>query len=117
MAEVIYGWHIRPNLSVVYDENNLQNVVNQVVWSYQADYIPDGVDTPSISKSIRGNTNLPTPDVNNFIPFENLTEQTVINWVTASISSDTILDMQQKLSSSISNDLIPTTGIVQAPWV
>ena len=57
-------------------ENELQDVVYIAYFKYTATS-DDGVYTESSS----GVAQIPAPDPNNFIPFEDLTEQEVKDWV------------------------------------
>lgn len=117
MGQITYSWQIQPSLSVTYNKNNLQNVVNEVRWTFIAKYTPDGETIPTFTTGIPGSTSLPTPNSNDFIAFENLTAQIVENWISSVVGTNKISEMEQQLSASIVENVTPTIGIIKAPWV
>lgn len=54
--------------------DGLSNVVEVIYWEYK---VTNGDESATIS----GETSLSKPEDGNFIPFENLTEGTVIQWL------------------------------------
>lgn len=55
------------------------------------------------------------PLSNNFVPFEDLTEATCIEWITESIGSEAVGQMKSALSSQLDELETPTKG-TGVPW-
>ena len=60
---------------------DLQNVVTDVKWNLFADN--GGLGTRYV-----GNTAIPTPDIANFVPFDQLTQEIVQSWIEPIVTGD-----------------------------
>lgn len=89
-------------------ENTLENVVFQADWRYTATS-QDG----KYVEEIVGLASIPDPDPDNFIPFENLTEEVVSDWVLNIVN---IEQLQQALDEQIAEKQYPTTESKNVPW-
>jgi len=73
---ITYSWKVtairKANL-----EENLENVVVHVRWEKK------GVDADGNDGTFQGATPLTNPDPNNFLAYEDLTEEIVLDWVKA----------------------------------
>ena len=88
------------------DDHN--DVVTRVRYNYK------GVDENGYSGSFIGATPLPTPS-GSFIPFENLTEEEVINWLEV-VTIGAQPHMQQQIQKQINNQTNPQYVPVPLPW-
>lgn len=89
-------------------ENELQDVVYIAYFKYTATS-----DDEMYTESCSGVAQIPAPDPNNFIPFEDLTEQDVKNWVYEIVNFE---NFKESLDGIISNKQHPTTEIKDVPW-
>ena len=108
-----YDWGFS-SIQVIYDSGNMQNIVSNVRWQLVATYNSGSQNIKKISSS---NIELPAPNPESFIPFANITKEQMTVWVENTLGEETVNSIKNQLSSSISQDLNPTTGIVQAPWI
>lgn len=113
MADIVYNWNFSP-LEIVYNKDELIDVIDLVHWQYSATYNPGESD--SISRQNMGTVSLETPHSASFIPFAEVTKDMVTEWVVNSLGINTITDIQNSLSSSIAYELHPTKGLVAPPW-
>ena len=94
--------------------DNYKDVVFMVRWTYKGTYVDsNGV----VYKSERpGTSQISTNDIKTFIPFEQLTQNDVIEWVS---QEENITTLQQQLVDSINNQITPpppTIIILSAPF-
>ncbi len=89
-------------------ENTLENVVFQADWRYTATS-QDG----KYVEEIVGLASIPAPDPDNFIPFENLTEEVVSDWILNIVN---IEQLQEALDEQIAKKQYPTTESKNVPW-
>lgn len=94
-----YEWII-VNTEVTVQNYSLSDIVMLVNWRYQGS---DGVRT----SNVYGTTVLSPPDLNNFIPFDQLTTAQVSAWVQADLGQEAIEGFQNQ----ISNDLAQGTNL------
>ena len=85
---IIYEWNVT-SMKVV-DANNLENVVIQTYWSKK------GTDENGNEGIFYGATPLPIAnlDPNNFVPYDQLTQEIVIVWIQDVIKDQTHIDEQ-----------------------
>lgn len=107
---LVYSWNFNP-LEIVYNEENMADVIDIVHWQYSATDEDTGTTTQSI-----GTIKLPTPTAESFIPFANVTKSDVTSWVETAMGTETLQSMQSNLSVQINNILNPTKGTVSPPW-
>jgi len=86
--------------------NTYEKVVNRVYWNYEA-------TKGNISTGIGGSTDL-TPPESIFVPFDNLQEDIVINWISGSLD---INNLQSTLNNSIDNIENPKIVLSIPPWM
>lgn len=89
-------------------ENTLENVVFQSHWRYTA----TSEDGQYMEQSI-GTADIGAPDPNNFVPFDDLTEEQVAGWVESVIDFEPI---KQVLNAAILEKQQPTTEVKDVPW-
>jgi hypothetical protein len=101
---ITYTWrinkiHVRPLL------NGLTNIIHTVDWDYV------GIDENNNKSSVRVPITLPSPSEENFIPYNDITEEMIISW-RGSISN--IEDLQQDITNKI--ELIKNPPIIELPF-
>lgn len=81
----------------------------------------EGVDAnTNLSGAVKFQVDLGTPDANTFISFNNLTSNTVINWVTSSFSADDINHMEQRIIDQIAlaqQTITNNKTAMTPPWI
>ena len=81
--------------------------VFEAMWSC---YIFDAPHQEGMGGSITLN---PVPDNNNFIPYEDLTEEVVLQWIYAQVDKD---EVEQLLLNALQERITPTKTM-GVPWV
>lgn len=76
-------------------------------------YIYKGVNEDGIEGSFSGATPMPLPGDENFIPFDQLTEQEVVGWLEAVADKP---HMQLQIGKQIENQIAPKFVPVPNPW-
>lgn len=99
-----YNWIIS-SLECVISENNLENIIKTIHWRYR------GTEN-NIQYDLYGSVNLDTPDPNNYIPYENLTQTIVENWLESNLD---ITSFQQRISDEIELIKNPVTITLPLP--
>ena len=110
MENITYTWNFNP-LEVMYHTESLQNIVQTVHWQLHATH----EETTTTVQTI-GTISLEPPAVENFIPFENLTKETVTYWVETVLGTDYINGTKTNLSQSLNELLFPVKGRLSPPW-
>lgn len=67
------------------------------------------------SASVYGSVGLGAPDPDNFVPFDQLTKDEVLNWLFEALGVDQVVGIQESLHNQIQAKINPTsaTGV---PW-
>lgn len=95
-------------LDVKVSDNGLSDVVYVVHWKYTATS-EDELFTSTTS----GIANIASPDPENFIPFEDLTQSQVEGWVESAVDLEKFRDI---LDNIILEKQTPTTELKDVPW-
>lgn len=82
---------------------NWQNVVFNIMWTYTATYT-DPVTKKVWTNDTRKLSNISTNDITDFVPYNQITEQMAIDWVTA---GEDMTSVQQGLVAGINNQINP----------
>lgn len=98
-----YTWIISA-LDCKVSENGLTNVVSTIHWRYR------GTDEDEISYETYGAQPMSAPDPTSFVPYEDVTEVMVIDWLENTLEVETL---QSQINSQI--DLIKNPVIVTLP--
>jgi len=103
---VTYEWKIKSLHKTTV--NSLQDVVVKVMYEYV------GTDSESGQTAFfPGVTPLPEPDANSFTPFENLTQQEVIEWLIANVDTT---HMKVRVERDIEFKISPIEEVHNLPW-
>ncbi len=107
------NYDIQPNyvlkinqLETIPSADGLTNVVIKIYWNYEASY-------QNFTSVVSGSCLAPTPSSGNFIPYEELTQDIVTQWVYD------VTDMspyQQQCKEFIIAKMTPQTVILPLPW-
>jgi hypothetical protein len=90
----------------------LENTLENVVYQAQFKYIAKSEDR-QYSAVMSGSCPIQDPDPENFIPFEDLTEQMVSDWVLDIVDFE---QYQQILDEQITKKQYPTVESKDVPW-
>lgn len=102
---ISYNWEIL-SLHTVPHQNGLNDVVKQINWRFQAS---DGVYFGDIS----GYTELIPPSHDSYIQYQNLTEETIQNWILENVNYDELVQtVNQKLDENKNPSIVEKTP----PW-
>ena len=114
---ITYKWNFDP-LDVQYSSASLTNVVTVVHWQYSA--TTEGTSSLGQSGSfVRRNIGAIALDPvasADFTAYDSLTEAQVRGWVTASLGDEEVARIQTHVSTSLAEDLNPSTGPKTNPW-
>jgi hypothetical protein len=103
---VTYSWNVN-TMDVAPSANNLNNVVKVVHWRLIASDGTNSVDS-------YGSVSLEEPSQNDFVAFNNLTEQKVISWVESKIN---VTEVKDNLNTQLAKLANPSIVVKQGPWV
>jgi len=103
-------WTIE-KLECLTDYNNTPNVVESIFWNVEASRV---VESNTISTSLKGKTRI-TISEGPFIPFDELTEQTVINWLYNKLG-DVKLTIETGLELKLDDIQAPQKSTLTPPW-
>lgn len=104
--DITYEWKIE-NLQTFFNENNLQ-VVFMACWKVTG---TNGTQ----SSAIYGMQTIKFDETKPFVPYENLTEQLVIDWVKENMG-EKVEQCEKDIVSQIKNQLNPLPNQNKLPW-
>lgn len=107
-----YSWNCRTvDCYPTFDEQS--DVVYNVHWRLTAtsDQV-DSNDNPYVA-SVYGTQAISTDDIENFIPFADLTNTTVTGWVEDIWGEDKVAEMKTNLDNNIDDQINPTSVTLQ----
>ena len=107
-----YSWNCRTvDCYPTFDEQS--DVVYNVHWRLTAtsDQV-DSNDNPYVA-SVYGTQAISTDDIENFIPFADLTNTTVTGWVETVMGEDKVAEMKTNLDNNIESQINPTSVTLQ----
>ena len=90
-------------------EAGLTNVVFRVDWALSS---TDGTFDTAMS----GSTDVPAPDFANFIPFDQLTEAVVLDWVRAHTPQAKFDDCERQMADWLAAQHVPSVVTPPLPW-
>jgi hypothetical protein len=108
--ETNFQWVIS-QLNCAVESEGLPNVINTIHWRYNATKV-DGDKT--YFADTYGAVSVSQPNPQNFTPYEDVTEEEVINWLEQILP---VKDMQSSLEASIALQINPVEVILPLPWM
>lgn len=114
---ITYTWNFDPIETAIL-ENNLADVVKTVHWQFK------GIDNETGTEHVLiGSETLPQPDPQDYIEFENITEETVKTWVLTQMSmmrestpEEAEEDLKQTIADQIDKIDNPKIVLKSPPW-
>lgn len=104
---MIYSWQI--NEMFAYPEKDgKQNVVFGISYTINGE---DDGDTASIQAQIP----MPLPS-DNFTPYDQLTEEQVIDWVKGELGDEQVAKLEAQLAQMVSEQKTPSVVVNPLPW-
>jgi hypothetical protein len=97
-----YSWKINA-IDCYTSKDGLEKVAYNVHWSY---FLTDGEHTVSMI----GVQSIGEPDAENFVAFENLTEEVVIGWIESAMDVE---QMQENLANQLADKIAPRVVTLQ----
>jgi hypothetical protein len=104
-----FQWVIS-QLNCAVESEGLPNVINIIHWRYNASQV-DGDKT--YFSGTYGASSVAQPNPQNFIPYEDVTEQEVINWLEEILPVE---DMKLSLENNIALQINPVEVVLPLPW-
>lgn len=89
----------------------LQDVVVKIFWTRQANEMINGIEYVA---QIHGSYICPPVDLNDFIPYQDLTKEEVDSWLNTGIN---VQPIDSKLDIQIENQVNPPIVQLPLPWV
>ena len=103
-----YTWDCKTvDVYPTHDSNS--DVVYNVHWRLNAESDQQDADGNNYSASVYGTHSVNADDITNFIPFADLTNDTVTGWVTTGMGDDEVASLKSGLDSDIDNQINPTS--------
>ena len=100
-----YTWEIL-SLDTAPHENGLDDVVKRINWRFQVTEGYNFGDYYSV-------TELTSPSLDNYIPYDDLTEETIINWITLNRNYEEIVEIVHRILEENKN---PKLVEKKMPW-
>jgi hypothetical protein len=108
--ETNFQWVIS-QLNCAVELEGLPNVINTIHWRYNA--TKTNADKTYFAE-IYGSSNVSQPNPQNFTPYEDVTEQEVINWLEQILPVE---DMKSGLEATIDLQINPAEVTLPLPWL
>ena len=116
---ITYKWIISSMDCVIQETiegQELQNVVNMVHWRRSASEGTEGEENYYYA-DVYGAMPLTSPDPNDFVLYENLTEADVEVWLNENLTDPTPAEMDAQLAANIELQKNPVEETLPLPWV
>jgi hypothetical protein len=103
-----YTWDCK-TVDVYPNHDSHSDVVYNVHWRLNAESDQQDAEGNNYSASVYGTHSVDADDIANFIPFANLTNDTVTGWVTTGMGDDEVANLKSGLDSNIDSQINPTS--------
>ena len=103
-----YTWDCK-TVDVYPTHDSHSDVVYNVHWRLNAESDQQDADGNNYSASVYGTQTVNADDITNFIPFADLTNDTVTGWVTTVMGDDEVANLKSGLDSDIDSQINPTS--------
>ena len=103
-----YTWDCK-TVDVYPTHDSHSDVVYNVHWRLNAESDQQDAEGNNYSASVYGTHSVNADDIANFIPFADLTNDTVTGWVTTGMGDDEVANLKSGLDSNIENQINPTS--------
>jgi hypothetical protein len=106
------NWNIL-NLECKTSENGLSKVVSRIQWSCIATTTHEEKE---YTTEIHGPVELSSPDPNNFVAYESLTKEQVVEWLLEALGEKPLQEITAQLQSNLDEQINPTTVNLKPPF-
>ena len=103
-----YTWDCK-TVDVYPNHDSHSDVVYNVHWRLNAESDQQDADGNNYSATVYGTHSVNADDIANFIPFADLTNDTVTGWVTTGMGDDEVASLKSGLDSNIDGQINPTS--------
>jgi hypothetical protein len=110
MATTVFQWVIS-ELNCAVESEGLPDVINVIHWRYNATQEHDG---KTYFADTYGASSVAQPNPQNFIPYEDVTEEEVIGWLEEILPVEA---MQLALENNIALQINPVEVTLPLPWI
>ena len=108
--ETNFQWVIS-QLNCAVESEGLPNVINTIHWRYNATKVEE--DKTYFAETY-GASSVAQPNPQNFTPYEDVTEQEIINWLEQILPIEA---MQSSLEANINLQINPVEVTLPLPWI
>ena len=103
-----YIWNF-PQLNVVFDEDGMKDVVRSIDWVL-------GAQDGEYKTSCYGAVTVGKPNPQSFIPYQQLTQAEVQEWVEQVMGEEQVAEYKASLALQIEAQKAPKSGPLPPPW-
>jgi hypothetical protein len=103
-----YTWDCK-TVDVYPNHDSQSDVVYNVHWRLNAVSDQQDAEGNNYSASVYSTYSVNADDISNFIPFADLTNDTVTGWVTAGMGDDEVASLKSSLDNQIALLITPTS--------
>lgn len=103
-----YTWDCK-TVDVYPNHDSHSDVVYNIHWRLNAVSDQQDDEGNNYSASVYGTQTVNADDISNFIPFADLTNDTVTGWVTTGMGDDEVQSLKDGLDSNIDSQINPTS--------
>ena len=103
-----YTWDCK-TVDVYPTYDNYSDVVYNVHWRLNAESDQQDAEGNNYTATVYGTQTLTVDDIGSFIPFADLTNDTVIGWITTAMGDDEVQSLKDGLDSNIDSQINPTS--------
>ena len=103
-----YTWDCK-TVDVYPTHDGHSDVVYVVHWRLNAESDQQDAEGNNYSASVYGTHSVNADDIANFIPFADLTNDTVTGWVTTGMGDDEVANLKSGLDSNIDGQINPAS--------
>lgn len=112
-----YNWNFDPLTCYTHD-SGYEDVVFVVHWQFSGTSGSVDGSGSTYSAQIIGTQGFTfSPDSGSFVPFEELTKDIVLGWVTGSMGEERINQMTASIEQQIQEKITPSVVNLRAPWL
>ena len=103
-----YEWNCK-TVDVYPEHDNESDVVYNVHWRLNAVSDQQDAEGNNYAASVYGTHSVNADDISSFVPFADLTNDTVTGWVTAGMGEDEVASLKSGLDAQIALLITPTS--------
>ena len=105
-----YTWDCK-TVDVYPEHDNESDIVYNVHWRLNAESDQQDAEGNNYTASVYGTHSVNADDISSFVPFADLTNDTVTGWITAGMGEDEVANLKSGLDAQIALLITPTSVI------